>query len=91
MPRSADAPEGDGWLLCIVGRRAENRSDLVILDALQIDRGPVAVVKFPCRVHEGFHGCWATAQALALAADASAPSPPDNPHNVLTSTQGSSP
>lgn len=64
VPRSADAAEGDGWLLAMVGRRAENRTDLVILDALDIERGPVATVRFPCRVHEGFHGTWVSAQAL---------------------------
>jgi len=64
VPRSADAPEGDGWILTMVGRRTENRTDLVILDALHLDRGPVAVVKFPYRVHEGFHGIWVGAQAL---------------------------
>ncbi len=64
VPRSADAEEGDGWLLTMVGRRAENRTDLVILDARHLSRGPVAIVKFPCRVHEGFHGCWVSAQAL---------------------------
>ena len=68
VPRSpqagSSADEGDGWLLTMVGRRAENRTDLVILDARHIDRGPVAVVKFPCRVHEGFHGIWVGAQAL---------------------------
>ena len=58
VPRSASAEEGDGWLLTMVGRRAENRTDLVILDAKHLDRGPVATVRFPCRVHEGFHGTW---------------------------------
>ena len=56
VPKHPDAPEGDGWLLTMVGRRAENRTDLVILDSLHLDRGPVAIIKFPCRVHEGFHG-----------------------------------
>ena len=56
VPNPSDAREGQGWLLTMVGRRAENRTDLVILDAANIERGPVAVVKFPCRVHEGFHG-----------------------------------
>lgn len=64
VPRSADAQEGDGWLLTMVGRRSENRTDLVILDASKIDRGPVAIIKFPCRVHEGFHGVWVSAAAL---------------------------
>lgn len=68
VPRSADpnanAAEGDGWLLTMVGRRAENRTDLVILDALNLAAGPVATIKFPCRVHEGFHGIWVAAKAL---------------------------
>jgi carotenoid cleavage dioxygenase len=64
VPKGADAPEGDGWLLSMIGRRAENRTDLVILDALHLDRGPVAIVKFPCRVHEGFHGTWVDSSSL---------------------------
>ena len=64
VPKSADAPEGDGWLLAMVGRRAENRTDLVILDAARIDAGPVATIKFPCRLHEGFHGIWISAESL---------------------------
>ena len=64
VPKGPDAPEGDGWLLTMVGRRAENRTDLVILDAAHIDRGPVATVKFPCRLHEGFHGIFVPAEAL---------------------------
>ena len=62
VPRSANAPEGDGWILAMVGRRDENRTDLVILDALHLDQGPVAIVKFPYRVHEGFHGTWVSAK-----------------------------
>jgi carotenoid cleavage dioxygenase-like enzyme len=58
VPRPGGTEEGDGWLVSMVGRRAQNRTDLVILDARHLSRGPVAVVKFPCRVHEGFHGIW---------------------------------
>lgn len=56
VPKSADAGEGDGWLLTIVGRRRENRTDLVIVDSMDLPAGPVATIRFPCRVHEGFHG-----------------------------------
>ncbi len=63
VPKSADAEQGDGWLLVIVGRRAENRTDLVILDALDLSAGPVATLRFPARVHEGFHGIWVSAAA----------------------------
>lgn len=64
VPRSRDAPEGEGWLLTMVGRRAENRTDLVILDATAIEQGPVATIRMPCRLHEGFHGTWVPAAAL---------------------------
>ena len=66
MPRSTGvgAAEGDGWLLSMVGRRAENRTDLVILDARKLSDGPVATIRFPCRVHEGFHGVFVPAEAL---------------------------
>ena len=65
IPRSADAPQGDGWIVSVVGRRAENRTDLVILDALNLQAGPIATIKFPCRIHEGFHGIWLPAAAVA--------------------------
>jgi len=58
VPRSADSPEGDGFLLSYVYREAMNRSDLVILDAQQIDAEPLAIIQLPHRVPFGFHGCW---------------------------------
>lgn len=64
VPRSPDAPEGDGWLMTVVGRRALNRTDLVILDARNLSAGPVATIRFPCRIHEGFHGIWVNADAF---------------------------
>lgn len=57
-PKSADAPEGEGYMMCVVNRRAEHRSDLVILDAQHVDEGPVAVVKTPVRLKYGIHGNW---------------------------------
>ena len=63
IPRGAE--EGDGWLVTKVGRRAENRTDFVILDALNLSAAPVATIKFPCRVHEGFHGIWVPGSALS--------------------------
>ena len=65
VPRAKDAAEGEGWILTMVGRRAENRTDLVILDAARIDRGPVATIRMPCRLHEGFHGTWVPGRPLS--------------------------
>ena len=53
-----DAAEGDGWLLAPVYRGAEDRSDLVILNAQDILAGPVATLHLPRRVPFGFHGNW---------------------------------
>ena len=39
-------------------RAAENRSDLVILEAQDIAKGPIAVAEVPRRVPFGFHGLW---------------------------------
>ena len=53
--------EGDGWLFSFVYDHASNASDLVILDAMRIERGPVAEIRMPRRVPYGFHGLWVPA------------------------------
>jgi len=60
-PRSADAPEADGYVLTLVYRSDENRSDLVVLDAQDVARGPIATAELPVRVPFGFHGNWLAA------------------------------
>jgi carotenoid cleavage dioxygenase len=57
-PRSPDAAEGDGYVLGVVNRRAEHRSDLVILDAQRMSEGPIATVRMPVRLKYGIHGNW---------------------------------
>jgi carotenoid cleavage dioxygenase len=58
VPRAADAAEGDGWLIATLYRAAEDRSDLVIFNAQDIESGPIAAAKTPRRVPFGFHGNW---------------------------------
>ncbi|HWW63485.1 MAG TPA: carotenoid oxygenase family protein [Sphingomonadaceae bacterium] len=65
VPRFPDAPEGDGWILLVVSRYDENRSDLVVLDAQNLAAGPVGIAKLPLRTRAAFHGCWVPAEALA--------------------------
>lgn len=62
VPRTPDAPEGDGWLLVPVSRVSQNRSDLVVLDAMHLAAGPVATVRLPVRVRSTFHGTWVPAE-----------------------------
>jgi carotenoid cleavage dioxygenase-like enzyme len=58
VPRGDDATEGDGWLLAAVYRGRENRSDLAVFNATDIEAGPVALVHLAHRVPDGFHGNW---------------------------------
>ena len=57
-PRSAEAAEGDGWLTAVVWRAGEDRSDLLVFEALDIAKGPIATAAMPRRVPFGFHGNW---------------------------------
>jgi carotenoid cleavage dioxygenase-like enzyme len=58
VARGHDAAEGDGWLLAVVWRARENRSDLAVFNATEIEAGPVALVQLGHRVPDGFHGNW---------------------------------
>ncbi|PZN93302.1 MAG: carotenoid oxygenase [Alphaproteobacteria bacterium] len=61
VPRAANAAENDGWLMGFVLDTNSDTTDLVILDAGDIARPPVAVVAMPQRVPLGFHGNWVAA------------------------------
>jgi carotenoid cleavage dioxygenase-like enzyme len=56
--RGDDAAEGEGWLLAVVWRAQENRSDLAVFNATDVAAGPVALVHLGHRVPDGFHGNW---------------------------------
>lgn len=56
VPRTADSPEGDGHLLSMAYDALENRSEVLILDAMALGQGPVATVPLPRRVPFEFHG-----------------------------------
>ena len=59
VPRAPGAGEGDGFLLVVVYRGEAKRSDLLVLDAQNVDRPPLATVMLSHRVPFGFHGNWA--------------------------------
>jgi carotenoid cleavage dioxygenase-like enzyme len=61
VPRGANSPESDGYLLATIYRAAENRSDLAVFDAAGLERGPIAVAELSHRVPFGFHGNWRSA------------------------------
>jgi carotenoid cleavage dioxygenase len=57
-PRSATAEEGDGWVTAVIYRAGEDRSDLLVFEAQDIAKGPIATAKMPRRMPFGFHGNW---------------------------------
>lgn len=58
VPRTEDAAEGDGWVLSVIYRAEEGRSDLAVFEATDIAKGPVALAHLSSRVPAGFHGNW---------------------------------
>lgn len=50
--------EGDGWLMGYVIDTATETTDLVILDAANVEAAPQAAITIPHRIPPGFHGNW---------------------------------
>ncbi len=69
VPGSANAPEGHGYVFVLVSRRDAMHSDLVVLDAQNIDKEPVCTLRMPLRVPKGLHGNWVSAEELAQRTD----------------------
>jgi carotenoid cleavage dioxygenase len=57
--------EDDGYVLCVIDRHDENRSDVGVFDARSIARGPLALIRLPIRLRLAIHGCWVGASAPA--------------------------
>lgn len=58
VPRSSDADEGAGYLVANVYDADIDKSHLVVLDAENIEAGPLAKARLDHRVPFGFHGNW---------------------------------
>lgn len=65
IARRPDSPEGDGYIIALVDNLVTNYSDLVILDALRLEEGPIGRAKLPFRMRSGLHGNWADQSKLA--------------------------
>jgi len=64
IPRTPDSPEGDGYIVAVVDNLVTNYSELVILEALKLEDGPIARLKIPFRLRSGLHGNWCDASKL---------------------------
>lgn len=56
VPRADSDGEDDGWLLVVVYLATEHRSALLVVDARDLEAGPVAVARLPHHFFPGFHG-----------------------------------
>ncbi len=57
-PNPAGSAEDDGWVLTMAVDRATEQSELMVLDAQNLEGGPIARVRIPRRVPLGFHANW---------------------------------
>jgi len=58
VPKAADAPEDDGYVLAFTHSRSGAPSEFVILAHRDFKGEPVARVRLPTRVPLGLHGNW---------------------------------
>jgi len=58
VPREGASAEDDGYLMTYVYDANKDKSDLVILDAMDLSRPALATIHLPVRVPYGFHGNW---------------------------------
>jgi carotenoid cleavage dioxygenase-like enzyme len=64
VPRSADAPEGDGYVIALLNHLNGDNTELLVLDSLKMAAGPIARVKIPFRLRMSLHGNWTPASVL---------------------------
>jgi carotenoid cleavage dioxygenase len=64
-PRIGSRSEDDGYLLTFAAEEKTGASELYVLDAADVARGPVARLAIPQRVPTGYHTWWVDADALA--------------------------
>lgn len=58
VPAADATAEDHGYLLTVVSDLKENASQLLVLDATDLDKAPLATVHLPRRVVAGIHGSW---------------------------------
>ncbi|GGH36961.1 carotenoid oxygenase family protein [Microbacterium album] len=64
IPRSDDAPEGDGFLVALVNRLPFAHTELIVIDTARFADGPVATVHIPLHIRPTFHGLWVSVEEL---------------------------
>ncbi len=58
-------PGHEGYLAFLVDRHDEHRTEMFVVEAAHLERGPIARIQIPLRLRVGVHGNWVPAEALA--------------------------
>ena len=58
VPKKNAIEEDDGYIICFVYAKKTDSSELVILDAKNLQEKPMASIKMPRRIPNGLHGSW---------------------------------
>ena len=58
IPKQGGTAEDEGYLMTYVYDEGKDASELIILDAQDLSRSPIAQIHLPARVPYGFHGNW---------------------------------
>jgi carotenoid cleavage dioxygenase-like enzyme len=56
IPKEGSEKEGEGYLIALVNHLDVLRNDVAIFDALDLAKGPVAVIHLPLKLKLGLHG-----------------------------------
>ncbi|KAJ6009633.1 hypothetical protein N7522_004649 [Penicillium canescens] len=72
VPRHEGAAGEDGYLLVLADRYREGRNVLLLFDALDITKGPIAEIKLPFKLMDGLHGSWVDGKEVEAARKAGA-------------------
>jgi all-trans-8'-apo-beta-carotenal 15,15'-oxygenase len=58
VPKPSATAEDEGWILDLVYNAQQHRTDVVILEAQAIEKGPIACLSLKHHVPYGLHGCF---------------------------------
>jgi carotenoid cleavage dioxygenase-like enzyme len=59
---ASKTPGHEGYLAMVVDLHDEKLSDVVILEAANVEKGPIATIKMPLRLRNQVHGNWVSAE-----------------------------
>lgn len=66
VPHPEGTAEDQGWVLMMTYDSEHHRSDIVILDAQNIEQGPLATLHLKQHIPYGLHGSWTPEQFVAF-------------------------